>query len=115
MLCEICRQPIATERQCARLTQVIDGREGLTPVFEDLNRYQATQHFNGQSTITLDGDRATGESYCIAHHLSITGDERRLMLAYLRYNDTFAKANGTWLFAKRNLYVDWIETRPSAP
>jgi hypothetical protein len=25
-------------------TQVIDGREGLTPVFENLNRYQATQH-----------------------------------------------------------------------
>jgi hypothetical protein len=29
-------------------------------VFDDLNRYEATQHFNGQSTITLDGDRATG-------------------------------------------------------
>jgi ketosteroid isomerase-like protein len=95
-------------------TQVLDGREALTPVFEDLNRYEATQHFNGQSTISLDGDRATGESYCIAHHLSITGDERTVMLAYLRYNDTFVKANGGWLFAERNLYVDWIETRPSA-
>jgi hypothetical protein len=30
--------------------------------FADLNRYQATQHFNGQSTVTLDRDRATGES-----------------------------------------------------
>ena len=26
-------------------------------------------HFNGQSTVTLDGDRATGESYTIAHHV----------------------------------------------
>jgi len=41
-------------------TQVLDGREALTPVFEDLNRYEATQHFNGQSTIDLDGGRATG-------------------------------------------------------
>ena len=95
-------------------TQVLDGREALTPVFDDLNRYQTTMHFNGQSTITLDGDRATGESYCIAHHLSRTDDERTLMIAYLRYHDTFAKANGTWLFAQRNLYVDWIETRPTA-
>src|ERR1700720_692715 len=95
-------------------TQVLDGREALTPVFDDLNRYQATMHFNGQSTITLDGDHATGESYCIAHHLSTAGEERPLMLAYLRYRDTFAKVDGAWSFAERNLYVDWIETRPSA-
>ena len=96
-------------------SQVLDGREALTPVFDDLNRYQATMHFNGQSTIALHGDRATGESYCIAHHLLTTGNERTVMLAYLRYHDAFAKANGAWLFAERNLYVSWIETRPSAP
>jgi hypothetical protein len=96
-------------------TQVLDGREALTPVFDDLNRYQATMHFNGQSTISLDGDRANGESYCIAHHLYTEGDERKLMLAYLRYGDTFAKIDGTWLFAERNLYVAWIETRTSHP
>ena len=96
-------------------TQVLDGREALTPVFDDLNRYQATMHFNGQSTIELDGDHASGESYCIAHHLFTPERERRLMLAYLRYHDTFAKTNGAWLFEERKLYVDWIETRPSAP
>ena len=62
-------------------SQVLDGREALTPVFADLNRYEATMHFIGQSTITLDGDRATGESYCIAHHLYSEGDERKLMVA----------------------------------
>ena len=96
-------------------TQVIDGREGLTPVFQDLNRYQATMHFNGQSTIALDGHRATGESYCIAHHLFTEDGERKLMVAHLRYHNTFVKVDGHWLFAKRNLYVDWTETRPSHP
>jgi ketosteroid isomerase-like protein len=95
-------------------SQVLNGREALTPVFDDLNRYQATMHFNGQSTVTLGGDRATGESYCIAHHLSTTDGERTLMLAYLRYHDTFTKEGGDWLFAERILYVDWTETRPSA-
>jgi hypothetical protein len=33
-------------------TQVLDGREALMPVFDDLNRYQATMHFNGQSART---------------------------------------------------------------
>jgi hypothetical protein len=37
-------------------TQELNGREALTPVFDDLNRYEATTHFNGQSTIELDRD-----------------------------------------------------------
>jgi ketosteroid isomerase-like protein len=96
-------------------TQVLDGREALTPVFAALNEYQATMHFNGQSTVDLDGDRATGESYCIAHHLHTAGGERRLMVAWLRYGDTFVKRDGTWRFAERRLYVDWTETRASRP
>jgi len=96
-------------------TQALDGRESLTPVFDDLNRYRATMHFNGQSTIELDGDRATGESYCIAHHLFTEDGERKLMVAWLRYGDTFVKVDDGWLFAERNLYVDWTETRPSHP
>jgi ketosteroid isomerase-like protein len=96
-------------------TQVLDGREALIPVFDALNNYQATMHFNGQSTIALDGDEATGESYCIAHHLFTDDGERKLMIAWLRYGDTFVKVDGEWLFAERNLFVDWTETRPSHP
>ena len=96
-------------------TQVLDGREALTPVFDGLNRYQATVHFNGQSTIALDGERATGESYCIAHHLFTENGERKLMIAWLRYGDTFVKVDGALLFAERNLYVDWTETGSSHP
>src|SRR6202047_3115056 len=43
-------------------------REDLAPVFADLNKYEATTHFLGQSTVVLNGDRATGETYCLAHH-----------------------------------------------
>jgi ketosteroid isomerase-like protein len=96
-------------------TQMLEGREALTPVFEELNRYQATQHFNGQSTVELREDRATGESYCIAHHLFTEGAARKLMRAHLRYGDTFVKLDGAWLFAERNLYVDWIETHEAQP
>ena len=92
-------------------SQELNGREALTPVFADLNQYQATTHFNGQSTIALDGRRATGESYCLAHHLKTEGGERSMMVASLRYHDTFVKRADGWLFAERNLYVDWIETR----
>jgi SnoaL-like domain len=85
-------------------------REELAPVFADLNKYDATTHFVGQSTIfTLTSDRATGEAYCLAHHVTVEDGKRRLMLASLRYLDTFVKTDGTWLFAERLLYVDWVD------
>jgi SnoaL-like domain len=91
-------------------TQELHSREALAPVFAGLNQYAATMHFIGQSTIfSLSGDRATGEAYCIAHHLTVDGERRRMMVAYLRYLDTFAKIDGAWLFAERLLYVDWLE------
>ena len=52
-------------------TYIMEGREALTQVFADLNQYEVTTHFNGQSTVHLDGDRPTGESYTLAHHLSM--------------------------------------------
>jgi hypothetical protein len=96
-------------------TYVLEGREALTPVFADLNRYEATTHFNGQSTVMIDGDRATGESYTIAHHLFSEEGIRKIMVASLRYLDTFAKIDGSWYFAERKLLLDWSETRTSTP
>ena len=94
-------------------SQELHSRDALAPVFADLNQYAATTHFVGQSTIfTLTGDRATGEAYCLAHHLTVDGERRRLMVASLRYLDTFVKKDGAWLFAERLLYVDWLEERP---
>src|SRR5438105_6265288 len=92
-------------------TYVLQGREALTPVFDDLNRYEATTHFNGQSTVTIDGDHATGESYTIAHHVFTEDDARMIMVASLRYLDDFAKVDGRWYFAERKLILDWCETR----
>ena len=91
----------------------LHSREALAPVFAELNQYAVTTHFVGQSTIfALTGDRGTGEAYCLAHHFIVEGEKRRLMVASLRYLDTFAKIDGDWLFAERRLYVDWLENRP---
>jgi ketosteroid isomerase-like protein len=95
-----------------RPSQELHSRDALAPVFAELNRYEATTHFVGQSTIfTLSEDRATGETYCLAHHVTVDGEKRQLMVASLRYLDTFAKIDGAWLFAERLLYVDWLEQR----
>ena len=96
-------------------SQELHSREALAPVFADLNKYAATMHFVGQSTIlSISGNRATGEAYTLAHHLTVENGKRRLMIATLRYSDQFVKIDGEWLFAERLLYVDWIEERALA-
>jgi SnoaL-like domain len=92
-------------------SQEFQGRDALAPVFDNLNQYEATTHFNGQSTVVLDGTEATGVSYCLAHHVSVHGSERSIMIASIRYLDRFTKLDRIWYFAQRKLFVDWIETR----
>jgi hypothetical protein len=91
---------------------VLEGREALSPVFADLNRYEVTMHFNGQSTVILNGDTATGDSYTIAHHVYTEDGVRRMLVAWLRYLDTFAKVDDGWLIAERSIILEWSETRP---
>jgi hypothetical protein len=95
----------------AEPTEDLHRSEQLTPVFAALKQYEVTMHFNGQSTVSLDGERPTGETYCIAHHVFSADGERKIMLAYLRYRDSFVRQGGTWLFAERNLYLEFSDTR----
>lgn len=89
--------------------QHIQGRAALAPVFDELNVYEVTMHFNGQSSTILDGQNATGITYCLAHHVKVEGTRRSLMIAAIRYLDTFVKQDGVWYFSQRKLIVDWTE------
>jgi hypothetical protein len=81
-------------------------------VFADVNKYEATTHFVVQGTIfEATEDRATGEAYCLAHHVTVEGGRGRLMPASLRYVDTFVNTEGASLFTERKLYVDWLDER----
>jgi hypothetical protein len=96
-----------TAKAASRRTSCKDAKRSRP----DLNRYEATTHFNGQSTVTIEGNRATGESYTIAHHVCTEDGIRKIMIASLRYLDTFTKIDQSWYFAERNLILDWSETR----
>ncbi|MGI5522575.1 nuclear transport factor 2 family protein [Micromonospora sp. CA-259024] len=96
--------------------QVLTGRDeiesGITATLQD---FEQTFHFNGQSTVlTLSGDQAMGESYCIAHMVANAAGERTLTAMTIRYRDTFARVDGRWLFAERLLIVGFTEQRPLA-
>src|SRR6185312_7657232 len=92
-------------------TQHLRGRAALAPVFDELNTYIATMHFNGQNPVMLDGDHASGVAYCLAHHVKVEGSAHTLMVAAIRYLDSFVKQDGAWCVSQRKLMVDWTETR----
>ncbi|WP_207949871.1 nuclear transport factor 2 family protein [Nocardioides ochotonae] len=50
---------------------------------------------------------ATGRVACIANHL--TGE--RNLVWHLHYDDRYVREGERWLFARRELHIDFIETR----
>jgi hypothetical protein len=95
--------------------QVLTSREQHVEGFSGLSQYAATTHFNGQFTIDLDGDAATGEGYCLAHHVLEDESGRSLIVMSIRYEDRYTKQHGDWLFAERKLIITWTDTHPSQP
>ena len=92
------------------------GIERLAKVPDAIQRYPKTFHLLGQSTYDIGDGEATGEVYCIAHHLTTDVHGGTNYVMYIRYEDTYRPdADGVWKFAQRRLRVDWTETRAANP
>ncbi len=88
------------------------GHEQLRAIVARLNTlYGSTFHTVRNQTVTIDCDSAEGETYCVAMHMMplVDGVQKRMDMG-IRYQDSFVRQNGTWLFARRELIVDWVET-----
>jgi hypothetical protein len=91
----------------------VAGRERMARGFARLSRYESTFHHVGQQSLVLDGDRATGETYCLAHHVERADNgSRSVMIMHIRYQDSYVRTPQGWRFEQRVLMVDWRETRP---
>ena len=84
------------------------GTEFARWVVETLDFFEATMHFIASPFITIDGDTAHTDTYCVAHHVSApdAGDQSDLVLG-LRYVDRFERRDGRWLIAARVCAFDW--------
>lgn len=96
--------------QARKPSYVLHGKEAIRETFEDLHTHDPTNHILGESNSTILGDIAISESCCLTHRL--TGDDK-MTLVSIRYKDVCLKRRGEWLFVKRSVFVDWIETRTS--
>ncbi len=112
----------------ATLTIVREGSDGIEQIFVRagydelgripvrITRYDKTFHFVGNHYCVLNGDEATGEVYCTAHHLHAGRPEGTDHVMLIRYQDTYRRgSDGQWLITSRRLVVDWTEEHATQP
>ena len=96
------------------------GRDDIRLALVDgLARYLGTTHVVGGQVVDIgvdgDGDRARGDTTCLAHHVYDRQGERRLLVMAVRYVDDYERSPaGGWQFAQRELHFDWRDDRPLA-
>ena len=64
----------------------------------------AHQHYIGNHTIDLDGDKARAETYFLA---SLRRNDGATMLCGGRYIDRLERRDGTWAIAHRTSMIEW--------
>ncbi len=78
-----------------------------------LESMQVLSHQVLNHLIVVQGDRAEGEVYTIAYHLSKDdkGDDVEIVIGG-RYLDKYRCEQGVWKFAHRKIVLDWSQTGP---
>ncbi len=86
------------------LDQCLGSIDGLTQMF------RRTRHRIDHLAAKVTGDSARGETWASAEHLMPERDE--LLVWAIRYQDSWRRTEGAWLFTRRHIELDWQELRP---
>ena len=93
-----------------KLTSKLNGREEIGSRFESfLKNFDLVYHFNGQHLASIQGNRATGDLYCLVYLFGTDNGKRIKTSIGARYNDEYVRENGKWLISKRTSFFDWRE------
>lgn len=90
----------------------IKGRKELAERFGAfLSRFETVYHINGQQTVKIDGNKATGTSYCQVVLIGNENGKKMMNMQGVRYNDEYVRVDGKWLIAKRASHFVWTDRR----
>ncbi len=78
-------------------------------IVPNLGRYVSTFHLVANHWCDMAPGRATGESYCQAHHVLAAQDDQAAIdvVLTIRYRDTYVRAGPSWRFATRDVHILW--------
>ena len=86
----------------------LTGRENIVSgMTEGLARFELTQHCIHNLLVTIQGDSASAETYCTAHHIYRREAGLYKLSWGIRYQDRLLKQQNNWYFRRRELVIDW--------
>jgi hypothetical protein len=95
-----------------QLVSALKGRQQIGDAFAAyLSLFSTVYHHNGQQTVTITGDHASGISYC---YVTLIGDDKGQKVNNVSgviYHDEYVRVSGKWLIAKRTSNFAWQEKR----
>jgi ketosteroid isomerase-like protein len=95
-----------------RLTSSLKGRAELESRFGAfLAGFDTVYHINGQQTVELQGDRATGTAYCLVVLIGNQGGRRVRTTSGVLYDDHYVRRGGQWLIARRTSNFTWSDVK----
>ena len=90
-----------------------EGRAAIVATLDYLDEhYPRSMHFVGNHQVDVAGDRASGVTYCLAHHYYVSDGVERDTKMVIRYLDEYQRTGDGWCIASRTLTMDWQEDRP---
>ena len=97
-----------TSYQGDKQTSHLKGRKELAERFKAfLDQFTTVYHINGQQTVKIDGNKATGIAYAQVVLVSEKNGKRTMLTQGVRYSDEYERQDGKWLISKRISHFEW--------
>lgn len=91
----------------------LNGQQEIFDAFSNyLSQFSVVYHINGQQTVTINGDAATGIAYCQVVLIKEENGQRIKQTSGVRYHDRYVFQNGQWLIAERLSDFMWNDIQP---
>lgn len=91
----------------------LNGQQQILDAFSGyLSQFSVVYHINGQQTVTIDGDTATGIAYCQVVLIKDENGQRIKQTSGVRYHDRYVFQNGQWLISERLSNFMWTDIHP---
>jgi ketosteroid isomerase-like protein len=91
-----------------QMVSSLKGRKQIGDTFAAyLSTFETVYHMNGQHTVDIQGDQATGVSYCLVVLIGHENGKQVRTTSGVIYKDGYVRRDGKWLIASRVSNFAW--------